>query len=43
MSALDDIDYNSLRIEMSIFTDEDYNSLRIVIASNNCNGGDYNS
>jgi len=43
MSALDDIDYNSLRIVMSIFTDEDYNSLRIVIASNNCNGGDYNS
>ncbi len=43
MSTLDYIDYNSLRIVMSIFTDEDYNSLRIVIASNNCNGGDYNS
>ncbi len=42
MSALDDIDYNSLRIVMDIFTDGDHNSLRIVIASH-CNGGDYNS
>ena len=43
MSALDDIDYNSLRIEMDIFTDADYNSFRIVVESNNCNGGDDNS
>ena len=42
MSALDDIDYNSLRIVVDIFTDADDNFLRIVIASN-CNCCDYNS
>ena len=42
MTALDDIDYNFLRIVMDIFTDADYNSLRIVIVRN-CIDCDNNS